>query len=193
MPLKGLSFDEIVKKEMDEGKPQDQAVAIAYQVTGKDKKNTGNHLTARERFDSLNARMLRGSQKYGSRVDEATLEEREISEEEVERKQNVSRKDVVDQLKRMGVPLTEENIKYEMEVQKLEAEGLTRSDAQGVSDVKFRNAKGEFEEGDKVTILMGNNAGRQGMITACQPYGNYDVLLSTGQIVSANGKDLEKY
>ena len=66
MPLKGLSFEEIVKKEMDEGKPQDQAVAIAYEVTGKDKKNMGNHLTGRERFDSLNARTARGSERYAS-------------------------------------------------------------------------------------------------------------------------------
>ena len=57
MPLTGLSFEEIVKKEMEEGKPQDQAVAIAYSVTGKDKKKKNMGL--------IGEKINRGIAKYG--------------------------------------------------------------------------------------------------------------------------------
>ncbi len=88
MPLKGLSFEEIVKKEMSEGKDQKQAVAIAYSVTGKSK---DNNLSSRERFDSLDNRMRRGTERYAAKPmrygeDEASAEEHELQKEELVRK-----------------------------------------------------------------------------------------------------------
>ena len=64
MPLKGLTFEEIVKKEMDSGKDQKQALAIAYSVTGKDKKNwMGN-------------RLERGTERYASKKENSYHVER---------------------------------------------------------------------------------------------------------------------
>lgn len=62
MSIKGLSFEEIVKKEIAAGKPQAQAVAIAYKETGKD-----NSLTAIERLDTMSMRTARGTERYASK------------------------------------------------------------------------------------------------------------------------------
>lgn len=101
MPLKGLSFDEIVKKEMDEGKDQKQAVAIAYSVTGKNKKNEGNYLTSKERFHSMEERTRRGTERYAAKPvryaeDEASAEEHESQYEELARKKANSNPDITE-------------------------------------------------------------------------------------------------
>lgn len=90
MPLKDKSFEEIVKTEMDAGKPQAQAVAIAYSQTGKDKKN----MAWRDRLNTLDERAKRGTEKYASKKDvrtgedEASEEEHEIQFTELERKRD---------------------------------------------------------------------------------------------------------
>lgn len=88
MPLKGLSFEEIVKKEVAAGKSQKQAVAIAYSETGKNKKND---LSALERFDSLGMRTARGTERYASKSynkDEASEDQDQRDEAELTLKKN---------------------------------------------------------------------------------------------------------
>lgn len=85
MPLKGLSFKEIVKKEMAEGKPQAQAVAIAYKTTGK------NSLTWREKLNTLEERTARGTERYAAKPirygeDEASTEAHQEQYAEIVRK-----------------------------------------------------------------------------------------------------------
>jgi hypothetical protein len=53
-----------------------------------------------------------------------------------EKRNAQSREEVIKSLKRSGIPTTDKNIKYEMRVQKLEDEGMTRSDAQGAAEVE---------------------------------------------------------
>lgn len=112
MPLsKGMSFEEIVKKEVDAGKSQTQAVAIAYKTTGKE-----NNLSWHDRMNTLDMRAARGTARYASKknedevdmdkidgqirkdggaeghIDEASEEEDEIQEDEVLKKKEMTPK-----------------------------------------------------------------------------------------------------
>lgn len=117
MPLKGLSFDEIVKKEVAAGKPQKQAVAIAYSQTGK---GNSNDLSAMQRYDSMGSRVARGTERYASKKneDEASEEEHEIQKEELERKKQNSWKKATSL--KIGDIITDEEGSADVKVTKVE-------------------------------------------------------------------------
>ena len=91
MPIdKSMTKSEIIKKEIAAGKPQDQAVAIAYSVKGENEKKN----EARDRFDSMQMRAQRGTERYASKkkekvnIDEASEDEKEEQFDELQRKRD---------------------------------------------------------------------------------------------------------
>ena len=98
MPLdKSMTREEIIKKEIAAGKPQDQAVAISYRIKGENKKNDTLQF-----LDTLSSRTARGTQRYASKKneDEASQEEHDIEKEDLERKKTEQNEDNYDELQR---------------------------------------------------------------------------------------------
>lgn len=87
MPIdKSMTRKEIIKKEIAAGKDPKQVVAISYSVKGENKKNE-----AMERFDSMQMRAQRGTEKYASKrknLDEASEDEKEEQFDELQRKRD---------------------------------------------------------------------------------------------------------
>ena len=96
MPLdKSMTREEIIKKEIAAGKPQDQAVAISYRVKGENSKTL-------QFLDTLSSRTARGTQRYASKKneDEASQEEHDIEKEDLERKKTEQNEENYDELQR---------------------------------------------------------------------------------------------